>query len=156
MADSLDMKLEVEGAEQVKKMLTDLGLSVRDLKGAMTDVGDRAKKYFGGQVFASRGGVLGQPWPRLSPAYAAQKAKRYPGRPVLVRTGVMQRSFVSRASTMSVEITNTAPWFKYHQSSAPRTKMPRRAMLGIYSGMQADVTNIIAAALAKKIKQRAG
>lgn len=122
----------------------------------MAEVGDHAEKYFGGQVFASRGGVLGQSWPRLSPGYAAQKAKRYPGRLPLVRTGVMQRSLVSTASSTSVSITNDAPYFKYHQSSAARSKIPRRIMIGIYSGMQADVTSVIAAALARRIKQRAG
>lgn len=156
MADSLELTLEVKGDKEIKQMLTGLGLDVKDLKGAMTDVGDHAKKYFGGQVFASRGGVLGQNWPRLSPAYAAQKAKRYPGRPVLVRTGVMQRSFTSKPSNMSVTISNDAPWFKYHQSSAARTKIPRRVMIGVYNGMQSDVTNIIARALTKKIQARTG
>lgn len=156
MADSLDMRLEVKGDKEIVKMLTGVGLDVKDLKGAMTDVGNHAKKYFGGQVFASRGGVLGQTWPRLSSAYAAQKAKRYPGRPVLVRTGVMQRSFVSNPSNMSVTISNDDPKFKYHQSSAARKKIPRRVMIGVYSGMQSDVTNIIARALTKKIQSRAG
>lgn len=156
MADSLDMKLEVKGVEQVTKMLTQAGLDIRDLKGAMSDVGEHAKKYFGGQVFASRGGVLGQTWPRLSPAYAAQKAKRDPGRPVLVRPGLMQRSFKSTPSNMSVTIYNDAPWFEYHQSSAARTKIPRRVMIGVYNGMQSDVTTIITQALAAKIKRSAG
>lgn len=155
MVDSLGLPLEVKNSEQVTKMLTNVGADMKDLKGAMTDVGEHAKKYFGGQVFASRGGVLGQPWPRLSPAYAAQKAKRYPGRPPLVRIGVMQRSFTSKPSAMSVTISNDAPYFKYHQSSAPRAKIPRRVMIGIYTGMQTDVTNIIAAALTKKIQSRA-
>lgn len=156
MADSLDLSLEVQNAEQVKQMLTNLSLDLNDLKGAMTDVGTHAKKYFGGQVFSSRGGVLGATWPRLSPAYAAQKAKHYPGRPILVRTGVMQKSFVSSPSSMSVTIANDAPWFKYHQSSAARKKIPRRVMIGVYSGMQDDVTNIIARALSQKIAKRVG
>lgn len=150
------MKLEVKGAAEIQQLLTGVGLDMTDLKGAMTEVGDHAKKYFGGQVFASRGGALGQPWPRLSPAYAVQKAKRYPGRPPLVRSGLMQRSFTSKPSPMSVTIGNDAPWFKYHQSSAARTKIPRRVMIGVYSGMQSDVTNIIANALAKKIQARTG
>lgn len=156
MADNLELDMEVKGVKEATKMLTAVGLDVRDLKGAMTDVGDHAKKYFGGQVFASRGGVLGQPWPRLSPAYAAQKAKRYPGRLVLVRTGLMQRSSKSTPSNMSVTIYNDAPWFKYHQSSAARTKIPRRVMIGVYNGMQSDVTTIIARSLAAKIKRSVG
>lgn len=156
MADSLDIRLEVKGDKEIVQMLAGVGLDVKDLRGAMADVGTHAKKYFGGQVFASRGGALGQSWPRLSANYAAQKAKRFPGRPPLVRTGIMQRSFTSNPSAMSVTIGNNAPWFKYHQSSAPRTKIPRRVMIGVYSGMQSDVTNIIAKALSQKIAKRAG
>ncbi|MFI2837543.1 phage virion morphogenesis protein [Mycolicibacterium sp. PDY-3] len=157
MADALELELDVKGAKEVTAMLRNVGADVSDLKGAMADVGDHARKYFGGQVFASRGGVLGQPWRRLSPNYAAQKAKRYPGRPVLVRSGLMQRSFRSTPSAMSVTISNDAPWFKYHQSSAARRRrIPRRVMIGVYNGMQDDVTKIIASALAKKIKRSAG
>lgn len=156
MADSLQLTLDVEGQEQVKQLLTAIGGDVKDLKGAMSEVGDHAVKFFGGQVFASRGQVINQQWPRLSDSYAAWKAKHYPGTPMLVRRGVMKDSFTSKPSSMSVTITNTAPYFKYHQSSASRSKIPRRAMLGIYAGMQDDVTNIIATALSKKIRERTG
>ena len=156
MADSLNMKLEVRGEDEVKKMLAGVGLDVKDLRGAMDDVGSTTIKYFSGQVFASRGGVIGHSWPRLSDRYAATKAKRFPGRPLLVQTGRMQGSFVKRSAAMSVEITNNDPKFKYHQSSASRTKLPRRAMIGIYNGMQDDVTKTIALALSRKIKKRTG
>lgn len=156
MADALELELDVKGVKEVTTMLKKVGADVSDLKGAMADVGDHAKKYFGGQVYSSRGGAIGQPWQRLSDKYAAQKAKKYPGRPVLVRTGLMQRSFTSKPSAMSVTISNNAPWFKYHQSSATRYVVPRRAMIGVYTGMQSDVTTIIARALAAKIKRSAG
>ncbi len=156
MGNTIDTKVELQNVKNVENMLMGLGLDMTDLRGAMESVGSEAKKFFGGQVFASRGGVIDQSWPRLSNRYAAQKAKKWPGRPVLVRTGVMQRSFSSSTTPMSVTITNTAPYFKYHQSSASRGTLPRRAMIGVYSTMQSDVTNIIAVALNKKIRQRSG
>lgn len=154
MADSLDMKIELKGDDQVKKMLTNLGLDLRNLRGAMNEVGRDAVKYFGGPVFVSRGSAIGEPWQRLSNRYAAQKAKRYAGRPLLVRTGTMQRSFNYSSTGTSVLIFNTDRKFVYHQSSAARSKIPRRAMIGIYNGMQADVTATIAKVIAQKIKQR--
>ncbi len=154
MADSLDMKLEVTGDAQLKAMLTGLSLDMRDLRSAMDEVGRGAVKTFSGPVFTSRGQFIGEAWPRLSTNYAAQKAKRYAGRPVLVRTGQMQRSFKHQADSTRVTISNTDPKFKYHQSSASRSKIPRRAMIGIYQGLDSDVRNTIAAVIARKIKER--
>ncbi|WP_425005771.1 phage virion morphogenesis protein [Mycolicibacterium sp. S3B2] len=158
MADSLDMKLEVKGDEQVKQMLTSLGLDLRNLRGAMNEVGRSQMKYFIGNVFASRGATIngGQRWQRLNDKYAARKAKTYPGRPILVATGKMQNSFKYSSTGMSVEIYNTDPKFKYHQSSETRYVIPRRVMLGVYSGMQRDVTATIAKVISEKIRRGAG
>ncbi|MBZ4533131.1 hypothetical protein GBP62_25165 [Mycobacterium avium subsp. hominissuis] len=156
MASSLELDLEVQNAEKIEKMLADLGLDIKDMRSAMDDVGKSTIKYFSGQVFASRGSTIGDRWPRLSDKYATWKAKRWAGKPVLVRTGTMQSSFTKKASNMEVVIGNSAPYFKYHQSSEPRKKIPRRAMIGIYTGMQDDVTKTIAAALSKKIRERTG
>lgn len=154
MADALDVRLEVKGDKEVRQMLTGLGLDLRNLRGAMNEVGRDTIKYFRGPVFVSRGSVINQPWQRLTNRYAAQKAKRYPGRPILVRTGKMQGSFSYSSTGTSVLIFNTDPKFKYHQSSAQRHVLPRRAMIGIYNGMEADVTATIAKVIAQKIKER--
>lgn len=82
------------------------------------------------------------------------KGQALRGRPVLVRTGQMQRKFDHQANSTSVTIGNTDPKFKYHQSSASRSKIPRRAVIGIYQGLDHEVRNTIAAVLARKIKER--
>lgn len=155
MADSLDVALEVKGDAQVKRSLVAVGLGVRDLRSAMNEVGRGAVKTFSGPVFTSRGQFIGESWPRLSDDYAARKAKKYPGRPVLVRTGEMQGGFKYESTGMSVTIYNPVPHFIYHQSTAPRTKIPRRAMIGIYKGLDADVRNTVSAVIARKIQERA-
>lgn len=154
MANSLDITLEALGEEQIKSMLTGLGLDLRNMRGAMNEVGRGAIKTFSGPVFVSRGQRIGEPWPRLSEAYAAQKAKRYAGRPLLVRTGTMQQSFKYTSTGMSVTIYNDDPKFVYHQSTAAREKIPRRAMIGIYRGLDDDVKRTIAAVIARKINER--
>ena len=146
--------MEAKGAQEIRVMLDGLGLDLRNMRGAMEEVGRSAVQTFGGRVFASRGQLLGEPWPRLSDDYAGQKAKSYPGRPTLVRTGQMQRGFDFQATNMSVTISNNDPKFKYHQSSAPRTKIPRRAMIGVYQGLDTEVRNTIAAVVARKIQER--
>lgn len=149
------MKLEVKGDEEIKSLLTDVGLDLRNLRGAMNEVGRNTIKTFSGQVFASQGGFINEPWQRLNGTYAVRKAKRYAGKPMLVRTGKMQNSFKYDSTGTSVTISNTSPHFKYHQSSETRYVLPRRAMIGIYRGMQDDVTATIAAVLTRKIQQRA-
>lgn len=85
-------------------------------------------------VFSSEGSaLLGHKWKTLSKPYAQAKAKRYPNKGILEATGKMRKSFrhsVSKSGdiyTLTVE--NTDKKFLYHQSSKPRSKMPRRQML---------------------------
>ena len=155
MADSLELKLEALGEDRIRTFLNGVSLDLRNLRGAMNEVGRGAVKTFSGPVFASRGQFIGESWPRLSDDYAARKAKKYSGRPVLVRTGEMQGGFKYESTGMSVTIYNPVPHFVYHQSTAPRTKIPRRAMIGIYKGLDADVRNTVAAVIARKIQERA-
>ncbi|WP_233531561.1 phage virion morphogenesis protein [Antrihabitans sp. YC2-6] len=146
--------MRITDGQDIPRMLDQIGADVKDLRGAMQDVGESAKLFFGGQVFASRGGVIGEPWQRLSPDYAAWKAKKYPGRPVLIRRGLMQRSFHYRSTPMSVTISNSAPYFKYHQSDEERSVIPRRVMLKMTSQFHDDVVGIIANSLIRRIKSR--
>lgn len=166
MAEGLDLRVEIEGSEAVVRMLNQVGLEVKDLRPAMQDIGQRAKRFFGGNVFASRGGAIGEPWPRLSDRYAAYKEsgkKRepnkgkgaYPGRPPLVKTGLMQRSFTYTTTAASVTITNKADHFKYHQSTATRTKIPRRAMMKLTDQFVSDAKTSVARELSKKIAKAA-
>lgn len=154
MANSLELTLEMIGEEKIKSMISGLGLDMKDLKPAMEEVGRGAVKTFSGVVFTSRGQRIGENWPRLSPGYAARKAKRYAGSPVLVRTGAMKSRFTHAADNTSVTISNPDPKFRYHQSSAPRSKIPRRAMIGIYPSLNSDVKRSVAAVIARKIKER--
>ncbi|GAA1073983.1 phage virion morphogenesis protein [Tsukamurella spumae] len=149
------LSVEVEGADEVALALRRIGADVHDLKPVMSDVGDYLKDFFAGEVFASRGGVIGHPWARLSPVYAAQKARKYAGRGVLVATGEMQRSFISNAAPMQVEITNTARHFVYHQSDAARRILPYRPMMDVRSGdtRYDRIVEMLVAHVAKAIKE---
>jgi hypothetical protein len=41
----------------------------------------------------------------------------------------MRNSFIHKEGKDYVLVTNTAPYFKYHQSRLPRRKLPRRVMM---------------------------
>ncbi|HID08258.1 MAG TPA: hypothetical protein EYP10_14050 [Armatimonadetes bacterium] len=50
------------------------------------------------KVFASRGAILGASWAPLSPRYAKWKARHYPGRPIMVRSGRLFASLTREGS----------------------------------------------------------
>lgn len=59
-----------------------VGLDLTEPFGAIADSFVAAER----RQFASLGAYGGAPWPALSPKYAAWKARRYPGKPILRRT----------------------------------------------------------------------
>ena len=70
-------------------------------------------------------------WQELSPTYAAWKARHYPGKKILERTGRMLRSLTIRGSEdnilkiepMELQIGTRVPYAIYHQTGTPRLPM---------------------------------
>jgi hypothetical protein len=124
-----------------------------DFSSANKSIGEDLAAYYSGVGFTSQGGVFGYKWSRLDLGYAKSKSRQNPGAPPLVKTGTMQDSFKFKADKHGVKVYNTAPYFKYHQSSEPRSKIPYRPSLGINDA----VINIVQATLeqdiAKKIRR---
>jgi phage gpG-like protein len=149
----LQISVRVTGTEEVITKLRRLGAGLHDFSEAMALTGTELTGFFSGQVFASQGGALGVRWPTLAASTVMEKLKHYPAYATtpLIRTGEMQHSFRSTPTPTSVTITNDAPYFKYHQSSAPRHKIPYRPMMGINGEVQTIVKKIIQADIARKI-----
>ena len=78
----------------VKALIAGLLERLRSLRPAWGDV---VREVWAGEVerFAAGGDPA---WPPLNPTYAAWKAKRFPGRPTLVRTGRLYRSLTGRGT----------------------------------------------------------
>ena len=81
----------------------------------------------------------GQRWPQLSDnpegkGYATWKEKHYPGAPILVRSGDLKDSMVTRGAKGNISIIgktgavfgSSIPYGIYHDSDGPRTRLPRR------------------------------
>lgn len=149
----LHVAVTIRGDKEVRQKLTRLGSQLFKLRPEMMQIGSELKRYYSGPVFASQGAVLGTKWRQNAPATRAYKARRYPGTgtKTLVRTGRMQKSFDMTATNTSVTIENTAPYFKYHQSSAPRRKMPYRPMMGVNGDVKSVVRQIIERGVRRKI-----
>jgi len=86
--------------------------------------------------FTSQSGPSGTAWKPLNPFYEEQKAKKYPGKTILIRRGDLFRSLVATTGASVAQIQPTKliygtaiPYAVFHQFG---TKfMPARKMLGI-------------------------
>ncbi|GAP53552.1 hypothetical protein AHiyo6_01170 [Arthrobacter sp. Hiyo6] len=148
----LNLKIEITGDDETVRRLAKVGDSLDRMPEAMQEAGEYLRNFFAGEVFASQGGVIGLPWPRLSVKTEAEKAKKFPGRPMLVRTGLMQRSFRSAYTDNTARVFNIADYFKYHQSDLPRHKLPRRAMMELDEARQRAIGEIVRKGVMRKLE----
>lgn len=123
-------------------------LSKADIDGALRSAGRQIVDFVSVEVIASEGAANGTKWKPLSPAYAAQKAKKYPGRGIMEASGRLSKSFRSKTQRFGpvnrLTVFNTDPKFVFHQSSAARkSKLPRRIMLVANSRVRNIVVNAI-------------
>lgn len=127
---SLQLSWSIDGSKELSRVLNGIGEGIKDWRPAFKEAGDTLADIFSDDVFTSEGGVIGERWPALKPAYLAQKVKAgYPA-DTLIRTGKMKRSFKNTFSATSAEVTNSTAYFKYHQSNKARSSnLPRRVMM---------------------------
>ncbi len=84
--------------------------------------------------FSQQGAHTGAKWAPLSPAYAAWKSKRYPGKPIMELTGDLKKSLtnrsfgVERITNLGMTVGTDIPYAIYHQRDTPI--MPKRELIG--------------------------
>lgn len=140
----MQVTLEIRGLKETQQNLLRVKKAMSPRPTVFSQIGRRLTSFFSGEVYASRGGIIGEPWPRLSDAYAAWKARKFPGAIPLVRTGRMIRSYRYQSGPGFVRLYNPTRYFGYHQSSAPRTKIPRRVTMKIDAGRRREIGLIVA------------
>lgn len=143
--------ITVNGTQQALQRIGLIKQGVLQLAAPMEQIGKLLTGFYAGEVFASRGQVIGEPWAPLNAKYALRKAtgntKRnigkgaYPGRGVLVRTGAMQNSFRFESGESFARIYNTATYFKYHQLGTRH--IPQRVMMAIDDTRRRLIVGII-------------
>lgn len=149
----LAITIHIQGTQTAINRLKALGDSLNNLEPAMKDIGKQFVGYYASIGILDRGRPWGTTWPDYSPAYKKWKERHYAGRPMMVVSGTLSDSFKYRADKNSVVITNSAPYFKYHQSNKPRkTKLPRREMMGINSPLRRVISQSIKDEINKKLQ----
>ena len=146
----MDIQITVEGDRELARKMRSFVSGDLDLKRSLGASGLYLSRFFAGEVFASRGRVIGKPWPRLNDRYAAWKARKYPGRPPLVRSGEMLRSFEFRAHPKRLDLWNSADHFQYHQEGEG---VPQRMMMRIDEQRAARVVKYLSSDIVAQMKK---
>ncbi len=133
------LEWSIEGEKQVSRVLIGMGSALRDYTQPFTQSAQYLKETFSKDVFETQGAAIGEKWKRLSPYTVAQKARR--GLPLepLVGSGKMRDSFVTIVTSEQAVVRNTAPYFPFHQSNKPRSRLPRRVMMKIGENQKEQV-----------------
>lgn len=145
------INVTVKGDQETLDRLHKLGSDLHNFTDAMKVIGKSLATYYASTGFTDQGLPFGDEWAPLSPRYLKWKEKHYAGAGMLIRTGTMQESFEFSSDQNSVTIDNKAKYFKYHQSTAARKKIPRRATMGINEGIRSTIGLIIEQDVRRKI-----
>ena len=149
MAEAI--KVKVSDSREVLNMLDKLDASLDVWSSTMFQVGSTLKKFYSTMPFATQGGVYSRRWPRLKSSYATQKAKSYPGKPILVASGKMSSSFQFKVSSKTVKIDNTDRKFRWHNLG--EGNVPQRVMLMLDKKRRDAVAKIANDELIRKVAE---
>lgn len=125
----IDFSVEVTGDEELRAKLEKFAALVSDMRlfsGAATGL------FIGWMrdVFDTEGGALGTPWSPLSPAYAVEKSRKFPGKSILIREGTLRQA-ASRprreATPRSLTFWIDDPVAGYHEDGT--ATMPARPLI---------------------------
>lgn len=141
--------MTIQGDKEFIQRLRKFGVSILDLSDSMDETGQYLTRFFSGEVFASRGQVFGKPWPAPNSNYAAWKARQWPGRPPLFRTGLMNRSFKHKSTKLTSSLWNEAEYFDYHQEGRG---VPERVMMLVDGKRERSIVGFVAADIEGKMK----
>lgn len=148
----LGIQVNLSEIQQVQDRIDKLGRKLYQFDAVLEAIGKTVTEYYAGPAFDSQGGAFarsadnpdGGRWPALSPYYALYKAKKL-RTPIMVGTSSphMRDMFTYATDDTSVTIGNTSPHFVYHQSTEPRTRLPRRQMIGMNETIKGMIAEIV-------------
>lgn len=124
-----NLRLEFYGEEQVNRTIARTTDRIRDARPLWEELADRFGKQEARQ-FRSEGRAASGGWAALSPRYAAWKARRFPGKRILERTGDLRRSLTERPFGIEVLkrrymiVGSDVDYGEYHQKGG--ANLPRR------------------------------
>lgn len=143
----ISYEIIVDKAE-VDSKLRSLQSKLLNWEASMAAVGGAFKTYYSTKPFVSRGSIYGKVWPDLKPAYKSWKARKYPGRPILVLRNKLATGFTFLSTTNSVRVWNTVDYFEKHQLGQGT---PQRISMAINKELQGMASQLIGEDLQRKV-----
>jgi phage gpG-like protein len=124
------VEIAVKGKGELIEAVSGIGEDLGNLKGPFTDLAREVLT----PMLAARFVNQGPGWAPLNPVYAAWKAKAFPGRGILERSGKLRTAF-SGGVGWEIVVTNTSlqidptrtPYWRFHQYGTRR--MPARPII---------------------------
>lgn len=152
------VSVTITGNKQILNRVAKLGGKLKDMSDAFEKIGSDVAQYYAEEAFASQGTVFKARWEPLSARTKRYKKKHYPtfvNQPLVRRdsSDSMKNSFDYTVKPNQVVIGNSAPYFKYHQSTLDRTVIPRRQMMGINKPVQRIVKHYIKENIEQKLRK---
>lgn len=170
----IDIQFDYDGANgvtSIQRKLASFGQSVENMSPAWEYIGKQLLIDFR-QNFAQEGGVFGQysRWAPLAASTQRERARQvgpwFAAHPILNRTGALEMSVewqgapnnVFEVGANSLTIGTTDPIAVFHNSSAPRTHLPRRPIVGLsnqrkgFAGRSGSIVGILQDYLAYQLK----
>lgn len=133
------LQWSIEGDKQISRVLIGMASNLRDYTQPLSQSASLLKHTFSVDVFNTQGAAIGEKWQRLSPYTVAQKARQGMPDTPLIASGNMRASFQTAVTTTQATVSNSAPYFGYHQSKEPRSKLPRRVMMKLTNDLKEQV-----------------
>jgi len=129
MPENFRLKFTIEGVPELSRILMMAHKKVTDFSKPLWKTA-RLVLADVEQQFITEGALSGG-WAPLAQSTITGRIKAgYGSGPILQRTGALRRSFGADVTkNRAVMSSRGVPYFKYHQSRRPRTRLPRRPML---------------------------
>lgn len=158
MGRSLDIDIRIGDEALFHRRFTRFISDLADLSPAFEDMADSFRRFMA-EGFDSEGAATGDRWTPLSTAYAAWKARRYPGKAILQREGILLESLTGGAGEIRVitdrhlAVGTAVPYALYHQYGT-RTGLPARPVIRLSEDMKRDWMRIMHRYLAQAVAGR--
>lgn len=148
----LTIDIEIKGDKELIAKMKKLGDAMNDWTAELKEVGEVLKDIYSTSVFVTEGSVIGESWQPLSEQYEFWKRKNYPGKRILQRTGVMQKSYTYTADMLEMRLWNETDYAIFHQRGTSRG-LPARVMVKLDQTRKDAIVGIIKKGVVKKIRQ---
>ncbi len=138
----------VEGDIQLQRMLAvEIPQAIKREMGDFYDEAGTLVVKRSESIFASSGSNVetGEKWAKLAPSTIQAKRRRGESLKPLVASGNLSKGTEHTVSKLGVTISNKhmEAYGKFHQSSAPRTKLPRRLFLELDQATRSNIIRLL-------------